>query len=180
MFQRGSQISFAPDEEVGRRHQLSSHSLIECTFTPHGIRTALPFLPVSAFLPVTTGGPESSPLSDWCFAILDYQIHSHPRCLFRKVCHIPPSRSNIDLVYCGGIVARKGNKSDVAQLFNLSLATVDRRVPLIKTRTVHISHPARDGRDLDGARWQLDEWFYMTLRRRARDALRARGYAAIC
>ena len=50
MFRRGSQISFTPDEEVGRRLRLSSHSPIECTFTPHGIRTTLLFLPISAFV----------------------------------------------------------------------------------------------------------------------------------
>ena len=162
---------------------------IEYTFTPYGIRTQFPMIPLtsdllSAALPhndVTLVLPDDS---RWYLALLGCEHVEHPRYLLGRVCYIPPSTSGIDFVYSGSIAFRSDAPEYVGpspDLFLLSLEALERARPHTELKTVYIPHPEPVHTD-SGALLRLKLQAYaavqLVLLTETRDALRARGYEA--
>ncbi|TBU43670.1 hypothetical protein BD309DRAFT_89836 [Dichomitus squalens] len=99
-FADGSSIKYIPHDEVSRRLRLSRPAPIEYTFTPHGIRTHLPILPLSAILaPRTTLCPEHHPLSHWYLAIFGCEHRSRPGHLSGgSAAYHPPSQESTSCI----------------------------------------------------------------------------------
>ncbi|KAI1792683.1 HET-domain-containing protein [Ganoderma leucocontextum] len=169
--------------EVYRRLRLPQLPVPEYTFTPHGIRTRLPVIPLSLLLsPNATYCPDEHPLPEWYLVILGCESAHHPGHLLGRVCNIPPSESGVELLYSGLVkISRSGwprHRCLYPNLFPLSSATIERCRPHIELKTVYITHPDRENRTLQEAQRQPHKVIRLILLRRARDALRARGYTA--
>ncbi|TBU55771.1 hypothetical protein BD310DRAFT_670063 [Dichomitus squalens] len=179
-FEDASGVRHVPHEDVGRRLQLSPLPPIEYTFTPHGIRTQLPVIPLSAYLPPeATRCHDGLPLSHWYLAILGCEHSRHPDHLLGRVCHIPPSQSGIDFLYPGCIAISPDPEPVGAwwpDLLPLSPATMARCLPHIKLKAVFISHSNHAARALEIARSLPHKMLALTLLRKTREALRAQGY----
>ncbi|TBU43659.1 hypothetical protein BD309DRAFT_1009618 [Dichomitus squalens] len=172
-----------PHDEVGHRLQLPSLSPTEYTFTPYGIRTQLPVLPLFAVLhPDATDVPHDHPMSHWYLAILGCEHGDHPGHLLGRVCRILPSKSGVDLLYAGWIrLVREGELPGPfvgPDMLVLSPVTLERCHPRIELRTVYISHPARRARRSEDGPYIFEHHSDIALKLSlvTRDALRAQKY----
>ncbi|KAI1787057.1 HET-domain-containing protein [Ganoderma leucocontextum] len=114
-------------------------------FTPHGIRTQLPVIPLSLyFLGCAT---EYAPVSRWYLLILGCEHRDLPGHLLGRVCHIPASGSAVQWLYCGRVtVSMSGSTkpSHSCELLPLLPAAVSQlRSPQIGLETVYIPHSDR-------------------------------------
>ncbi|TBU52816.1 heterokaryon incompatibility protein-domain-containing protein [Dichomitus squalens] len=154
----------------------------EYTFTPHGIRTTLPVVPLSSCLPRDILGRSSSdePWSKWYLVILGCEHVDHPGGLLGRVCHIPPSAAGVEYLHCGCmyIVPKPNRSTGILCLFPLSPATIKRCRNDIRLKTVYISHPERTTAQSEDARRQPHKTINLVLLKATRDALRAQGYKA--
>ncbi|TBU25086.1 hypothetical protein BD311DRAFT_854724 [Dichomitus squalens] len=172
-----------PHDEVGHRLQLPSLSPTEYTFTPYGIRTQLPVLPLFAVLhPDATDVPHDHPMSHWYLAILGCEHGDHPGHLLGRVCRILPSKSGVDLLYAGWItlVLERDLPGPYRgpDMLASSPATIEDCHSQIELRTVYISHPSRPARRSETYldRFRSHSSIFLTLSRETRGALRAQQY----
>ena len=179
-FEEASDIRHVPHDEVGRRLQLSPFPPIEYTVTPHGIRTQLPIIPLSAYLPAeATNCGDDLPLSHWYLAILGCEHSRYPDHLLGRICRISPSQSGIDLLYPGCIAISPDPEPVGAwwpDLLPLSLTTIKRCLSQTQLKTVFISHSNPAARDLEIARSQPHKKLSLTLLQKTREALLTQGY----
>ncbi|PIL29956.1 hypothetical protein GSI_07867 [Ganoderma sinense ZZ0214-1] len=153
----------------------------EYTSTPHGIRTQLPMMPLSLFLPPNVTYPPGS--GEWYLAILGCESTTRPGNLLGSVYHVPLSDSGVDVLCCGmaHISPAPELGGDWPNLFPLPPATIEKCHELIKPMVVYITHP-----DHALADWALQAalqrpprgTIHLILTQKTRRALRARGYAA--
>ncbi len=96
-------IEAVPHNEVARQLHCDPNNLTSYyDFTPHGIRTQLPMIPLSLYL--RSGATTDAPLSRWYLVILGCEHSDRPGQLLGRVCHIPASESSIQFLYCGQVM----------------------------------------------------------------------------
>ena len=163
------------------RLQQPDLSVPEYTSTPHGIRTQLPMMPLSRFLPPKVIYPHGS--SEWYLVILGCESAHHPGNLLGSICHVPLSDSGLDALCCGmaHISPAPELGGDWPNLFPLSSATIENCQDHIKSRTVYITHPDHALADWASQAARLRPphgTIHLVLTQKTRRALRARGYEA--
>ena len=179
LFANGGRIEAVSHDEVVRRlHPRSpDHPAADYSFTPHGIRTQVPAIPLSPFLPTgaTECHPGDIPLSQWYLVVLGCEHKAMRGHLLCRICYIPPSESAIEFVHCGRMSALPSLESAREfDLLSVSPATIKR----LHLKTVHIFHLDPVDGALEVARRQPHETVTLVLLRKTRDALSALGYAA--
>ena len=184
LFENGSRIESVAHDEVARRLQARFSNLpaIDYSFTPHGIRTQVPVIPLAPYLPAgaTECHPSDIPLSHWYLAILACEHKARRGHLLTRICYIPPSESAIEFLHCGRMSTLPSLESAREfDLLSLSPASIKRlRAPKIDLKTVYISHLDPADGALEVARRQPHESVYLVVLKKAHNALRAIGYAA--
>ncbi|TBU57952.1 HET-domain-containing protein [Dichomitus squalens] len=168
--------------DILNQFQLSSLATTKYTPTPQGIRTRIPILPLSFYIPqsATIDFPYGIPSSRWYLAILGCEHQSSPASLLGRICYIPPSETGVELL-CPGFVTVSPAPSrggEYLDLFPLSSATIERYREHITLKTVYFSHPERASTQSDPALRQPHKTINILLRRKTRDAVRAQGYMA--
>ncbi|TBU40451.1 hypothetical protein BD309DRAFT_346314 [Dichomitus squalens] len=181
-FTRGGKIISIPDGDVFRRLELKDLPAPEYTFTPHGIRTTLPVIPLSLCLPQRRAWyPGDTPQSRWFLVILSCEHNDYPGALLGQVCYILPSESGVEHLYYGAVQINIQSKhgTEWPDLFLLSPVTIKRCRERIAVRTVYISKPKHSTLQ-PGQMNPLDERhesLNLVLQRKTHDVLRAQGYA---
>ncbi|TBU26305.1 hypothetical protein BD311DRAFT_849895 [Dichomitus squalens] len=163
------------------RLQLSSFLPTEYTPTPQGIRTQMPVIPLSLYLPQNaTEYPAELPPSRWYLAILGCEHYDFSGSVLGRVCYLPPSESGIDVLYPGrvGISPKPKHGDDQADLFPLSLDTIERCREQIQLKTVYISHPRRVTVDRHHDLRQPHNCISLMLPKETRRSLLVQGYRA--
>ncbi|TBU64672.1 hypothetical protein BD310DRAFT_837982 [Dichomitus squalens] len=149
-FVEGEKIGTVGHHDLIQRLQMSRQAFApEYTFTPLGIRTQFPLIPLSLYLPQkATRYPVNIPASHWFLAILACEHNHRPDHLLGRVCCIPPSASRVEDLFPGNVLIKRGPEHDTNEpdVFYLSPATIERCLPHVELKTVYISHPTR--------RWQ--------------------------
>lgn len=166
-------------------HRLQYHNLPapDYDFTPHGIRTKIPVIPLSLYLPVgaSSSCPEDIPTSQWYLAILGCHHRPTRGGLLGRICYIPPSQSGVEFLYTGwmSVSPKPEDNRSVFGLVPVSQETIERLQSQIEIKTIHIPHPDRPREALEVARWRSHEAIRLVLERNTCDALLARwGYTA--
>ncbi|TBU46807.1 heterokaryon incompatibility protein-domain-containing protein [Dichomitus squalens] len=183
-FTDSGMITVIPHDDVLARLKLSKKlPAQEYTFTPHGIRTQLPVVPLSHCLPhhILEQSISDNPVSQWYLVILGCEHPDHPGALLGRVCYIPPSDAEVEYLHCGRVLidpAPTRGTLGGSCLFPLSPETIDRCRNDIQVKTVYISHPERATAQSGNARYQPHEKINLLLPKATRDALRAQGYTA--
>ena len=153
----------------------------EYTFTPHGIRTQLPLVPISLCLPHITDAPGSY-LGSSYLAILGCEHIDYPDHLLGRFCYILPSNSGVDYLYSGYARFNRGEERSYGfyGLFPLSPATIERCRASIRVRTVYIcGQPQRNTLEPpDRSREPHERISLALLKGNVRDVLRTSGYKA--
>ena len=179
----GSSIRRVLHETVYSRLGLSHLPTAEYTFTPHGIRTQLPCIPICSHIPGAQFGVLSPEVQlEFVFlAILGCTHVDHDDCLLGRVCYIPSSESGLEFLYSAYIHCRSlpldGNTFG---LFLLSPATIERKRRWIQLKTVFIPYSNRGAPDSHEPRAELINIHTVSLilRRSTIHALRVKGYTA--
>ncbi|TBU43100.1 hypothetical protein BD309DRAFT_1009961 [Dichomitus squalens] len=180
VFAKCGKIRAISHEDVFRRLSLPHHlPAAEYTFTPHGIRTQLPLIPVSVRLPGIEDECATSRNYHY-LAILGCEHASYPDHLLGRFCYIPLSDSGIDFLYTG-YTRFKWETGELGYygLFPLSPTTIERCRTQIQLKTVYIWYPGRSclGSPAGSLR-KPHQTISLILLRKTRDALRTRGYTA--
>ncbi|TBU25371.1 hypothetical protein BD311DRAFT_501465 [Dichomitus squalens] len=182
-FSDAGMIKVIPHDDVSNQLKLSEKlPAQEYTFTPHGIRTKLPVVPLLHCLPGRT--LEQShldvPFSQWFLAILGCEHIDRPGALLGRVCCIPPSNAEVEYLYNGwvSIEPESNQGTEGPRLFPLPPTTIERCRDVIQIRTIYISHPERTTQHSEDALCQPHETINLLLSKATRDALRAQGYTA--
>ncbi|KAM5542828.1 hypothetical protein V8D89_003492 [Ganoderma adspersum] len=184
LFENGGRIESVAHDEVARRLQPRYPNLpaIDYSFTPHGIRTQVPVIPLFPYLPAGAAEchPGDIPLSHWYLAILGCENKALRGQLLSRVCYIPPSESALAFLHCGRMSTLPSLESAREfDLLSLSPASIKRlRAPKIDLRTVYISHFDPSDSALEVSRRQPHETVHLVLLRKDCDPLRTLGYAA--
>ena len=164
---------------VLRRLMLSSLPAPEYTFTPHGIRTTIPVIPLSCCLPTAKlTFPQRSPPSQWYLAILGCDHERRPGALLGRVCYIPPSEFGIEYMYYAYIHIHPKPKVGYSEpdLLPLSQATIEQCREDIQLKTIYISSPERAAEESHSPLQQPDEPVALSVHKKTRKALSRRGY----
>ena len=181
-FREGQHVETIPHDDVFRRLQHPDLPASDYDFTPHGIRTRAPVIPLSDYLPAGTAieCPDNIFLPQWYLIILGCEHQATPGHLLGRVCYIPPSQSGVECLYAGRMLVSPSPRGSntVFSLFPLSPETIARCRPSIEIKTVYISHPDRADGALEVARWKSHTEINLVLPREARNALRVHGYTA--
>ncbi len=94
LFEDGGRIEAVSHDEVARRLQprYPNLSAMDYSFTPHGIRTQVPIIPLSPYLPAgaTECHPGTIPPSQWYLAVLGCEHKDLRGHLLCRICYIPP------------------------------------------------------------------------------------------
>ncbi|PIL28800.1 hypothetical protein GSI_08844 [Ganoderma sinense ZZ0214-1] len=187
-FSVGWNIDVVSHDEISRRLHpyLARLPAADFNFTPYGIRTQLPLIPLSVYFPAESGiaYPDDS---EWYLAILGCEHKDFPGQLLGRVCYIPPSASDVEFLYCG-YVSIPGASWTFGEVHSFDLLPLSPetiaglrlpQVPQVVLKTVYISHTLhRDDGALDVARRQPHETIVLVLPKKTRDTLSAQGYAA--
>lgn len=193
MFRNTGKIGAVSHDEVVHRFRYSARlPPADYSFTSHGIRTQLLLIPIYRYFPskVVTVDPLSEvTLFQWYLVILACEHEDFPGCLLARICYIPSSESNIELLYVGHVstsrtvgVSGAQVNLDRLDLLPLPRATLQNRLPgrsFINYKEVYISYPhlmAHAPRDL--AIRQPHETICLVLRKKTRKTLYAQGYKA--
>ncbi|TBU51617.1 hypothetical protein BD310DRAFT_941894 [Dichomitus squalens] len=177
----GGGIRAVSHDDVFRRLQLSQLPAPQYTFTPHGIQTHLPVVLIDHCLPHSTiTYPNYDTESRWYLAILGCEHTDDPGALLGRVCYISPSHSGVEYLYCehANIDPEPSRGPQLADLFPLSPATIERVRKHIQLKTVYVSHPGRAGIRTDDSWTEPHDTIILVLPKKNRDDLRARGYRA--
>ncbi|TBU45301.1 hypothetical protein BD309DRAFT_890662 [Dichomitus squalens] len=179
-FESGKKIRAIAHDDLFHRLKLKDLPAPEYTFTPHGIRTKLPVVPLSIALPERLTEYDSEARSQWYLVILGCEHDDLPGALLGQVCRIPPSESGVEYLYYGYVTIRPPPERGPEQpdLFPLSPATIARCREHIAVKTVYISKPERAPAQSQYARRQRHKTLNLMLLKKTRDALRAQGYTA--
>ncbi|PIL28867.1 hypothetical protein GSI_08913 [Ganoderma sinense ZZ0214-1] len=141
-----SSVIAVPHDDVHSRLQLPQLPVPEYAFTPHGIRTRLPVIPLSLFLPsdstyyTTHGGW-------WYLAVLGCEPADLPDHFLGLVCNIPPSNSGIQFLYSGTAMVLGPpvhSYNDPHDLFPLSPGAIEHCRPHMELKEVYIPHLNRE------------------------------------
>ncbi|TBU30325.1 hypothetical protein BD311DRAFT_738095 [Dichomitus squalens] len=181
-FESGEKIRAIAHDDLFHRLKLKDLPAPEYTFTPHGIRSKLPVVPLSIVLPKrpTDYDPDAPPHSQWYLVILGCEHDDYPGALLGQVCYIPPSESGVEYLYYGFVEIRPppDRGPHYSDLFPLSPATIARCREHIAVKTVYISKPEHAPAQSQHARRQRHKTLNLLLLKKTRDALRAQGYTA--
>ncbi|KAM5546267.1 hypothetical protein V8D89_000393 [Ganoderma adspersum] len=182
-------IEAVPHDEVARRLQLEGKPNIPTfsyDFTPHGIRTQLPTIPLSLYL--LGGATEDGPLSGWYLVVLGCEHSDLPGHLLGRICHISAaSGSNIQFLYSGIAnvtvpahpPAHPGAVAHNVEILPLSLTPTSAQLPSLQIdfKTVHIPHSDRRINEPRVVAFRkTHERMCLVLPKKTRHALRAQGY----
>ncbi|PIL26675.1 hypothetical protein GSI_11251 [Ganoderma sinense ZZ0214-1] len=168
-------------------HRLRQPTLpaLDYDFTPHGIRTKIPVIPLSEYLPAGTVSscPDDLPLSQWYLVILGCHHQDVPGHLLGRICCIPPSPSGVEFLYSGcqwvSVSPQPQDNRKVYGLLSMSQKTIERLQSHIKIKTIYIPHPTRANGASEVARWQSHQTIRLILEKQICDPLLARqGYTA--
>ncbi|PIL33951.1 hypothetical protein GSI_03659 [Ganoderma sinense ZZ0214-1] len=184
LFEDGWKIAAISHDEVARRLQLRSSTLpaTDYSFTPHGIRTQVPIIPLSPYLLAGTAEyhPDNIPPSRWYLVVLGCEHKNMGGHLLCRICYIPPSESAIELLHCGRMSTVPSLES--AREFDLLLVSPDTiqrlRPRKMDFKTVYIFHPDLGDDALEVARRQPHDTIRLVLLKKTRDALSALGYTS--
>ncbi|KAM5546187.1 hypothetical protein V8D89_000313 [Ganoderma adspersum] len=169
-----------------RTPQHRYHNTIECTSTPYGIRTQLHMIPLTPELLICATKLDKDIqlgflITQWYLAILEYEHSEYPWHLLGRVCYIPPSESGVEYVHSGGlhgVILLRGNRKFFPDLFPLSPETIERFRPHTELKTVYIPHPDRTTLPQSHSlQFRPYATIKLVLLKKARDALRSRGYS---
>ena len=191
-FVGGWAIEAISHDEVIRRLQYLQFPAAEYNFTPHGIRTEVPTIPLSVYTAPTATIeylPASIPPSYWYLVILGCEHkYIQDRHLLGRVCYMSFSGSStIEFVHCGrtaftgpgldGMGTRPGPWLD---LLPLTIATVRNHLDSnqINLKSVYIPYPSQSSEISDAVRRLPHETIHLVLSKKTRDALQAEGYTA--
>ncbi|TBU51377.1 hypothetical protein BD310DRAFT_942287 [Dichomitus squalens] len=180
-FQNGGKIRAIPFHDVFHRLELNDLPAPKYTFTPHGIRTKLPVVPLSLCLPQRpTEYYLDTPEPQWFLVILGCEHDDYPGALLGQVCYIPPSESGVEYLYHRHVIISPAPERgpEHPDLFPLSPATIARCREHIAVKTVYISEPERAPAQSEDAHRQRHKTLNLLLLKKTRDALRAQGYTA--
>ena len=187
-FWKGGSIDAVPHGEVVHRLRQPNLLAPDYNFTPHGIRTRVPMIPLSRYLPIAPTQNQETPLGQWYLVILGSEHKDLPGHLLGRVCRITPSDSGVEFLNCGYVrmySEREAFHSEWVDLFPLSPDVIEDCVPFIELKTVYISHPHRASAAdpyhphdaaFQAARTRLHETINLLLKRESHHALRSRGY----
>ncbi|TBU23925.1 hypothetical protein BD311DRAFT_610116, partial [Dichomitus squalens] len=178
-FARGGKIKAIPHDNVFRRLELTDLTAPEYTFTPHGIRTKLPVIPLSLALPQQPAEHDGKE-SHWYLVILGCEHDDYPGALLGQACVIPPSESGVEYLYQGlmAVMPIPQRGAVWPDIFALSPATIERYREHIQVKTVYISQPERTTPLSRDVLRRPHKTFNLVLLKETRDALRAQGYTA--
>ncbi|TBU51379.1 hypothetical protein BD310DRAFT_982665 [Dichomitus squalens] len=179
-FESGEKIRAIAHDDLFHRLKLKDLPAPEYTFTPHGIRTKLPVVPLSIALPERLTEYDSEARSQWYLVILGCEHDDLPGALLGQACRIPPSNSGVEHLYHKYVGMRPDleRHPEYYALFPLSPATIARCREHIAVKTVYISEPERAPAQSQDARRQRHKTLNLMLLKNTRDALRAQGYTA--
>ncbi|KAM5542165.1 hypothetical protein V8D89_004038 [Ganoderma adspersum] len=119
------------------------------SFTPHGIRTHMPLIPLSAFLRLPDATTQY-PSSEWYLAVLGCEHVDRPGHLLGRVCHVNSSTSGINFLSRGYIKISPSYQEGhgacaslppAAELVALSAEALARSSALARVVPVYLSHP---------------------------------------
>ncbi|KAI1785938.1 HET-domain-containing protein [Ganoderma leucocontextum] len=184
LFMAGGRIEAVSHDEVIRRLQPRSPHLpaTDYSFTPHGIRTQVPVIPLSPYLPAGATEYHLGDIlpSQWYLVVLGCEHKDLRGHLLCRICYIPPSESSIEFLHCGRMsVLPSLESAREFDLLSLSPAAIKcLRPPKIDLKTVYIFHLDPADGALEVARRQRHETINLVLLRKTRNALSALGYAA--
>ncbi|TBU43099.1 hypothetical protein BD309DRAFT_961526 [Dichomitus squalens] len=153
------------------------------TFTPHGIRTQLPLIPISLCLPSIKDDYRRR-LNCHYLAILRCEHVDYPDHLLGRFCYVPASNADMDVVYSGRTRFALANYPQPDKvlgfygLFPVSPATIKRCHKAILLETVYLSHPERSFPYPQGSLRLPHTMISLILLKATRDALLAKGYTA--
>ncbi|TBU55493.1 hypothetical protein BD310DRAFT_825619 [Dichomitus squalens] len=178
-FARGGKIKAIPHDDVFRRLELTDLPAPEYTFTPHGIRTKLPVIPLSLALPQQPAEHDDKE-SHWYLVILGCEHDDYPGALLGQACVIPPSESGVEYLYQGlmAVMPIPQRGAVWPDIFPLSPATIERYREHIQVKTVYISQPERTTPLSRDVLRRPHKTLNLVLLKETRDALRAQGYTA--
>ena len=184
LFADCGRIEAVPHDDIVRQLQCDPDASIPASyydFTPHGIRTQLPMIPVSCYF--LSGATEDGPLYRWYLVVLGCEHSDLPGHLLGRVCYIPASGSNVQFLYCGQVtVPAQPPARPVTHYFDLlplSLTTIADIPPLrVNFKTVHIPYSDRIEEPRMGTFLKLHERICLILPKKTRRALYAQGYIA--
>ena len=167
-------------DEVISRLRIGHLPPAEYVFTPHGIRTQLPMVPLSACIPYAqySGNPEAEGRR-WCFAILGCEYMARPGQLLGRVCYMSSAPSSVQYVFSGvvDIEPPPEHGSSEPDLFPLSPAIIMRCRSHIEVKTVYIPHPERETRMLDAILQRRHRTLSLMLPSKYYDTLVSQGYS---
>ena len=113
IYSDGGKITTIPHEELFQRFPGSDLRLPapDYAFTPLGIRTQLPLIPFTHFVPSSMRDPiihdkkerGALTLAQYYLVVLGCEQADNPGSLLGRVCCIPPSKSGIEFLYCGSV-----------------------------------------------------------------------------
>ena len=174
LFKDTGNLRAVSHKDVLLRLGLSDLPIAEYTFSPHGIRTQLPLIPISFCIPAATD-QKGGPLESHFLAILGCEYTKYPDHLLGRFCYIPPSDSGIDLLYAGYMYS--GDLPETYGLFPLSPATIQRCRTWIRLSAVYICHPARTA-TTSHSQSEPYKAISLVLLSNTRASLRTMGYGA--
>ena len=157
-FKNGARLAFPPPRDLGllSRDSPHRHSELEYTSTPYGIRTQLYMIPLTHDL-LLRAIPDSKEIQltfkvrniedeyEWYLAILKCGHSDLPGNLLGRVCYIPYSSSEVDVVYTGTVDVSSPDNNLLyrTSLFPLTPDTVNYCHPHTVLKTVYLRHPER-------------------------------------
>lgn len=160
---------------------------IDYTFTPYGICTTFPIIPLTGELfsqILTPLEVESDIRSLWYLAIFGCEHIQHPGHLLGRVCSIGSSALGVDFVGPAHIRFLQPNghyTGNQPQLLPLSPQTIEHCRPRIELKTAYMSRPESNDTD-QGTDWRLQRQPYVAIKlvllSGSLDLLRSRGYSA--
>ena len=180
-FGDGGMIEVISHSNLFRRLEFKDLPAPEYTFTPHGIRTQFPVIPLFLCLPDRAIRYDlGTNKSEWYLVILGCEHEDHPGALLGQVCYIPRSESGVEYLYYGHVQIDPDPEQGTRwpDLFPLSSATIERCRTHIQVKPVYISEPERATVQPDRIRHLPHKWINLVLLRTTRAALRAQGYTA--
>ena len=182
VFSLAGKIRAVSREDILHRLPLPYIPASQYTFTPYGIQTQLPVIPLGHSLPQHVLAYHPQEPARWYLAILGCEHEDFPGALLGRIIYISPSTSDIEYLHCGKMAIRPvptfGTRLYGPELFPLSPSFVDRCGEYIELKTVYISHPERVSIQSNRARYQPHKTVNLRLQRNERDALLTQGYTA--
>ena len=177
-FKHSTDIRALSHDEVARRLQLHPNDLptIDYTFTPYGIRTQFPVIPLPHYFPAErTRNLTDIPLSWWHLVILGCGHKHFPGHLLARIAYLHSEGSSVEFLRPAW--ANIGRDSDLLPLSPAAIARLRSSGGRTSIRTLYIPQPERDQGTSDPAHRQRHEMINLVLPEKVRESLSTQGYA---